>query len=228
MYCPLLVRENKTSRLVCAFIDRTWVIDDGEAYFPARKLKEKFARSSAASSAQVQPIDPYFVAIIIAMAQVSAQASTQVTQSSRLVSECSHMILHHANVFSRSPYLHPSADRKCLILRTAEVNPAFLNKFAHPYKRSDAGLLISEESIPIKSPARILEAMTRILEQGGQGEADRQQETSSDQLNDNIKHTDGRSSLGRKRQPLSDCSNSSESTNRASPQPKRQRSCGVN
>lgn len=115
VYCPLLVREKKTSRLVCAFIDRTWVIDDGKAHFPNRKFVRKFAASSlASSSAQVQQIDPYFVAIIIAIAQGSAQTSTQATQ---LVSECSQRILRYANIFQVS-LLTPSTDRKCLIGRT--------------------------------------------------------------------------------------------------------------
>jgi hypothetical protein len=52
------------------------------------------------------------------------------------------------------------------------------------------------------SPARILEAMTQILEQGVQREA---------------------ANLEQKQQPLSDRSNSLHGTNRGSPPPKRRR-----
>ncbi|KAF4637241.1 hypothetical protein G7Y89_g859 [Cudoniella acicularis] len=140
VHYPLLVWEKKTSRMAYAFIDETWMRSEGRKCFPARTLNGK--RKGRAEPREVQVIDPYFVALIIAM----TQGCTQAGQESR-----------HINLFTISP------NRKSL-LYSAEVTIEFLNKFAYPYLRSVARLAINQQSIPLNPPKKLLQIIRGIVE----------------------------------------------------------------
>ncbi|KAG9228535.1 hypothetical protein BJ875DRAFT_477223 [Amylocarpus encephaloides] len=153
VFCPIVVHENQNRRLVCVFIDQTWMERNGRPYFVARRRKNKRARErsgtkSTSTLTRTPPIDPYFVAIMIAMAQSIRQASPTGQEESVIT----------VRLFT------PSADRESLLLHTADVTPQFLGKFDFPYLRSAASLPITQEVIPMTCPTtHLMDILLRIL-----------------------------------------------------------------
>lgn len=57
----------------------------------------------------------------------------------------------------------PSEDRKSFILYKAVVTPQFLIKFFDPYKKFDAGLVITRQDYPVGNETAVISALIKIL-----------------------------------------------------------------
>ena len=68
VYIPWLVQYRQRRLSLCVFIDETWMDDDEGGHFGARRSRVFWKMSRLPLDAAL-PIEPYYVAILVALAQ---------------------------------------------------------------------------------------------------------------------------------------------------------------
>ncbi|CAG8977222.1 hypothetical protein HYALB_00007918 [Hymenoscyphus albidus] len=154
--CRSVVYNKK--QLVCmAYVDKAWLEQDEGVNLRGRrrankKIKYKTNREIhplLGVETSEMPIDPYYVGLIIAMAQHYA-------------ARCRALDL---KVQTRNFYLRtPSEDRKSFVIYKAYIHPDFVRKFEDPYIRVDRGLVIKREEYKIAMKTAFISALAVILD----------------------------------------------------------------
>ncbi|KAH8808308.1 hypothetical protein F5884DRAFT_857847 [Xylogone sp. PMI_703] len=132
------IQEKGRENNLCAYIDTSWMTTiTGFQNFARRasKHKRKCSMFNPCVGCLVveYSIDPYFVAVLIAMAQNSPRLAKGETRSGPTIV---HLVT-------------PNKARTAFDWYTAAISPAFLSKFDQPYKHFDAPLDVTKQTIPL-------------------------------------------------------------------------------
>ncbi|RDL33129.1 uncharacterized protein BP5553_08568 [Venustampulla echinocandica] len=176
VYFPWLLCRNKTNAPVCAFIDAGWVRhNDQKDYFAARarqeqqreaiaprpprlSLQERWQRGlPLADEPKEEPfIDPYYVAIMIAMAQASPRPPPPTGFGPPTLQEDRSLKKVFLVTMMENEY--------AATLYSAEVTHEFLRKLDYPYERSDAQLSIRKQYVVVDPPKWIIDMALTVFE----------------------------------------------------------------
>ncbi|CAG8950090.1 hypothetical protein HYFRA_00008324 [Hymenoscyphus fraxineus] len=162
--------STKPARLICrsviytkkqlvrmAYVDKAWLEQDESVNLRGRrrankKIKHKTNREIhplLGAETSDMPIDPYYVGLIIAMAQHYAARCRALDLKAQ----------------ARNFYLcTPSEDRKSFVIYKAYVHTDFVKKFEDPYIRVDRGLVIKREEYKIGMKTAFIPALVNILD----------------------------------------------------------------
>ncbi|KAL3428514.1 hypothetical protein PVAG01_02023 [Phlyctema vagabunda] len=162
--CPHLVTceiQASVGVPVCAFIDKSWMRAVSKIHFGvrayARKRREALGIQRPESSLGSQIVDPYYVAMLVAMGQ---EYYHKLRRLNRPVPDDP----RHVYLFTLSP------DRNCFVIYTAEITMQFLLKFEYPKTYfEDSELVVTREDIPFDTPLEIYRAMRKALTKAQEG-----------------------------------------------------------
>ncbi|PVH75618.1 hypothetical protein DL98DRAFT_658018 [Cadophora sp. DSE1049] len=146
--CPPLTYFNQTTTQAWAYLDKTWCRERRSAFY--KSSRNSFARTEKASAAvRKNPIDPYFVAVFIALAQ-DLRLKRKPGASEIPQKICLFLPLHTwKSPVSRtqgSKRCKPKPLVTCWMQYTATITDQYLRKFDDPYHLYDDALVIQQTS----------------------------------------------------------------------------------
>jgi hypothetical protein len=156
--CPVLAWDPKLIAPNFAFIDSTWRhgthIKLGEGRQPPRK------HHISSNALENLPIDPYHVAILIAMAQDVHQKTGGDISQAKVYSMLQRNKLKLTNV--QVNLLTPSKERNTLILYKAVISHEYLQKFNYPRKHHEGELSITKLEVPLDNLDNVVNIFSHI------------------------------------------------------------------
>ena len=151
---------------VVAFMDQSWMKYQGRDCFKRRRVANQNGHDVLGQSS----IDPYFVGVIIAIAQAKQNLRSNFHNMSRLFGPFQPFIpvsfffeSKQQQLTSQVRLITPSDDRGSLIFYIVDVSDDFLNKFKLPTVAFDAKLEIKQETVSLDDPYKMWLAFARLL-----------------------------------------------------------------
>ncbi|KAF8855839.1 hypothetical protein BDZ45DRAFT_692215 [Acephala macrosclerotiorum] len=153
--------QQSTQDLAWAYIDGTWSSEQRYNFHSRRKRSFSYA-TRAVHDVKDLPLDPLYVAILIALAQKSR--GTRPPRASKTPEKVSLFVPEHtAGTSSTDKQSDSSGMPQALITSlkqyTATITDEYLQKFDDPYHFHDSALHIHQESFPIDLPSTMFQAI---------------------------------------------------------------------